>query len=107
MRRALVLIGLLLAAIGCVLGLAGIWPAATWLIGLGAVMTLGAAFERPRYKPAEGKGNIFAHTLNGSGVAVGRALIAVMETHQQADGSILVPDVLVPFMGGMGRIAAV
>ena len=53
MRRALVLIGLLLAAIGCVLGLAGIWPAATWLIGLGAVMTLGAAFERPRYKPAE------------------------------------------------------
>ena len=59
-----------------------------------------------RYKPAEGKGNIFAHTLNGSGVAVGRALIAVMETHQQADGSILVPDVLVPFMGGMGRIAA-
>ena len=60
-----------------------------------------------RYKPAEGKGNIFAHTLNGSGVAVGRALIAVMETHQQADGSILVPDVLVPFMGGMGRIAAV
>ncbi len=59
-----------------------------------------------RYKPAEGKGNIFAHTLNGSGVAVGRALIAVMETHQQADGSILVPDVLVPFMGGLGRIAA-
>ncbi len=59
-----------------------------------------------RYKPAEGKGNIFAHTLNGSGVAVGRALIAVMETHQQADGSILVPEVLVPFMGGLGRIAA-
>ncbi len=57
-----------------------------------------------RYRPAEGKGNIFLHTLNGSGVAVGRALIAVMETHQQADGSILVPEVLVPFMGGLGRI---
>ncbi len=59
-----------------------------------------------RFKPAEGKGNVPLHTLNGSGVAVGRALIAVMETHQQADGSILVPGVLVPFMGGMGRIAA-
>jgi seryl-tRNA synthetase len=59
-----------------------------------------------RFKPAEGKGNVPLHTLNGSGVAVGRALIAVMETHQKADGSILVPDVLVPFMGGMGRIAA-
>ena len=43
----------------------------------------------------------FVHTLNGSGVAVGRALIAVMETYQQADGSIVVPDVLQPYMGGM------
>jgi seryl-tRNA synthetase len=43
----------------------------------------------------------FVHTLNGSGVAVGRALIAVMETWQQADGSIMVPDVLAPYMGGM------
>ncbi|CAA9209027.1 MAG: Seryl-tRNA synthetase [uncultured Craurococcus sp.] len=58
-----------------------------------------------RMKPAEGKGNIFLHTLNGSGVAVGRALIAVMETHQQADGSILVPEVLRPWMGGLERIA--
>lgn len=57
-----------------------------------------------RMKPNEGKGNVALHTLNGSGVAVGRALIAVMETHQQADGSILVPDVLVPFMGGGARI---
>ena len=50
------------------------------------------------------------HTLNGSGVAVGRALIAVMENHQQADGSILVPEVLWPYMGGnagpVQRIAA-
>lgn len=45
------------------------------------------------------------HTLNGSGVAVGRALIAVMENYQQADGSISVPDVLRPYMGGLDRIA--
>ncbi len=44
------------------------------------------------------------HTLNGSGLAVGRALIAVMENYQQADGSILVPDVLKPYMGGLDRI---
>jgi len=43
----------------------------------------------------------FVHTLNGSGVAVGRALIAVMETYQQADGSIMVPDALQPYMGGV------
>ncbi|MBV1798421.1 serine--tRNA ligase [Siccirubricoccus sp. G192] len=58
-----------------------------------------------RYRPAEGKGTSFVHTLNGSGVAVGRALIAVLETHQQADGSILVPEVLRPWMGGAERIA--
>jgi seryl-tRNA synthetase len=46
----------------------------------------------------------FVHTLNGSGVAVGRALIAVMETYQQEDGSILVPDALKPYMGGMTKI---
>ena len=42
----------------------------------------------------------FVHTLNGSGVAVGRALIAVMETYQEADGSIVVPEALAPYMGG-------
>jgi seryl-tRNA synthetase len=46
----------------------------------------------------------FVHTLNGSGVAVGRALIAVMETYQDADGSILVPDALAPYMGGIKKI---
>jgi seryl-tRNA synthetase len=46
----------------------------------------------------------FVHTLNGSGVAVGRALIAVMETYQQADGSIVVPDALAPYMGGVKKI---
>ncbi len=57
-----------------------------------------------RFKPKEGKGNQFLHTLNGSGVAVGRALIAVMETFQQQDGSILLPEVLRPWMGGVERI---
>jgi seryl-tRNA synthetase len=59
-----------------------------------------------RFKPREGKGNQFLHTLNGSGVAVGRALIAVMETHQRADGSIAIPPVLQPFMGGLEAIPA-
>jgi len=44
------------------------------------------------------------HTLNGSGVAVGRALIAVMETYQQDGGSIAVPDALKPYMGGITKI---
>jgi len=52
-----------------------------------------------RYRDADGKPR-FVHTLNGSGTAVGRALIAVMENYQQEDGSILIPDVLVPYMGG-------
>jgi len=59
-----------------------------------------------RFRSADGKTIGYVHTLNGSGVAVGRALIAVMENHQQADGSILVPEVLWPYMGGMERIAA-
>ncbi|HTC08222.1 MAG TPA: serine--tRNA ligase [Acetobacteraceae bacterium] len=53
-----------------------------------------------RFRAAEGKGVAHVHTLNGSGVAVGRALIAVMENHQQGDGSIRVPEVLWPYMGG-------
>jgi seryl-tRNA synthetase len=53
-----------------------------------------------RYRGADGKPH-FVHTLNGSGTAVGRALIAVMETYQQQDGSIAVPDVLQPYMGGL------
>ena len=56
-----------------------------------------------RYRGKDGKPQ-FVHTLNGSGVAVGRALIAVMETYQQEDGSILVPEVLKPYMGGMTKI---
>ena len=57
-----------------------------------------------RYRGADGKPH-FVHTLNGSGTAVGRALIAVMETYQQEDGSIAVPDVLQPYMGGLKVIA--
>jgi seryl-tRNA synthetase len=56
-----------------------------------------------RYRASDGKPR-FVHTLNGSGTAVGRALIAVMETYQQADGSISVPDVLQPYMGGLKAI---
>ena len=56
-----------------------------------------------RYRGKDGK-PAFVHTLNGSGVAVGRALIAVMETYQQEDGSILVPQALKPYMGGMTKI---
>ena len=55
---------------------------------------------------ADGKPVALVHTLNGSGVAVGRALIAVMENYQQADGSIIVPAVLRPYMGGLEAIAA-
>jgi seryl-tRNA synthetase len=47
----------------------------------------------------------FVHTLNGSGLAVGRTLIAIMENYQQADGSIVIPDALRPFMGGVDRVA--
>jgi seryl-tRNA synthetase len=57
-----------------------------------------------RYRTREGRQVRHVHTLNGSGVAVGRALIAVMETYQQEDGSIAVPEVLQGYMGGMKKI---
>jgi seryl-tRNA synthetase len=60
-----------------------------------------------RFKPVDGSGNRFLHTLNGSGIAVGRALVAVMENYQNADGSITVPDVLLPYMGGLTHITKV
>jgi seryl-tRNA synthetase len=59
-----------------------------------------------RTKGADAKSTRFVHTLNGSGVAVGRALIAVLETYQDPDGSVAVPDVLRPYMGGLTRIEA-
>ncbi|RRQ52471.1 serine--tRNA ligase [Sphingorhabdus wooponensis] len=57
-----------------------------------------------RYRPTEGKGNVFVHTLNGSGLAVGRTLVAVLENHQQADGSVNIPSVLLPYMGGLMKL---
>jgi seryl-tRNA synthetase len=60
---------------------------------------------RARFRPENRKGTEFVHTLNGSGLAVGRTLIAVMENYQQADGSIRVPEALLPYMGGMEVIA--
>jgi seryl-tRNA synthetase len=54
---------------------------------------------KARFKPKGGKGTRAVHTLNGSGLAVGRTLIAVMENYQQADGSIKVPEALLPYMG--------
>jgi seryl-tRNA synthetase len=54
-----------------------------------------------RYRPAEAKGTAFVHTLNGSGLAVGRTLVAVIENYQQADGSVTVPEILKPYMGGL------
>jgi seryl-tRNA synthetase len=53
-----------------------------------------------RYRPAKGEKPRFVHTLNGSGLALPRVVIAVMENYQQADGSIVVPEVLIPYMGG-------
>jgi seryl-tRNA synthetase len=58
-----------------------------------------------RYRPAGEKSTRFVHTLNGSGLAVGRTLVAILENYQQADGSIAVPDALKPYMGGTDRIA--
>ena len=59
-----------------------------------------------RYRPAEGKNTRFVHTLNGSGLGMPRTLIAVLENNQQADGSVSIPDVLQPLMGGIDVIRA-
>ena len=57
-----------------------------------------------RYRPKDAKATQFVHTLNGSGVAVGRALVAVLENYQQADGSVRIPEALQPYMGGLTKI---
>jgi seryl-tRNA synthetase len=84
-----------------------------WLPGQGAYREISSCsvcgdFQarrmNARYKPKDAKGNRFVHTLNGSGVAVGRALIAVLENYQNEDGSVTVPDVLRPYMGGLEKI---
>jgi seryl-tRNA synthetase len=58
-----------------------------------------------RYRPEGGGKPRLAHTLNGSGLAVGRTLIAVLENYQQADGSVTIPTALLPYMGGLNRIS--
>ncbi|NWG47219.1 MAG: serine--tRNA ligase [Alphaproteobacteria bacterium] len=57
-----------------------------------------------RYRPAEGKGTRFLHTLNGSGLAVGRTLVALLENYQEADGSVTLPEAIRPYMGGLDRL---
>jgi seryl-tRNA synthetase len=58
-----------------------------------------------RFKTAQGK-NEFVHTLNGSGLAVGRTLVAVLENCQNADGSITIPGALRPYLGGIDKLTA-
>jgi seryl-tRNA synthetase len=57
-----------------------------------------------RFRNAQGKPEL-VHTLNGSGLAVGRTLVAILENYQQADGSVDIPEVLQPYMGGLKRLA--
>ena len=84
-----------------------------WLPGQGSYREISScsntrAFQarrmNARYREADNKTLGFVHTLNGSGVAVGRALIAVLENYQNEDGSVSVPDVLRPYMGGLETI---
>ena len=88
-----------------------------WLPGQGAYREISsiswcgdfqARRMNARYRPEAGaKKTEFVHTLNGSGLAVGRTLVAVLENYQQEDGSIAVPDVLKPYMGGVEKLVAV
>jgi len=84
-----------------------------WLPGQGAYREISsiswcgdfqARRMNARYRPEGAKGTAFVHTLNGSGLAVGRTLVAVLENYQQADGSVIVPPILAPYMGGLERL---
>jgi len=57
-----------------------------------------------RFKPADSKKSRLVHTLNGSGLAVGRTMVAILENYQQADGSVILPEILRPYMNGMEKI---
>jgi seryl-tRNA synthetase len=57
-----------------------------------------------RYRPEGEKATRFVHTLNGSGLAVGRTLVAVIENYQQEDGAVAVPEALQPYLGGLNRL---
>jgi seryl-tRNA synthetase len=84
-----------------------------WLPGQGAYREISSCsvctdFQarrmNARYRPADGKGPRFVHTLNGSGLAVGRTLVAVLENYQNPDGSVTIPAALQPYMGGLTRL---
>jgi seryl-tRNA synthetase len=94
-------------------GAAKTYDLEVWLPGQGAYREISScssceAFQarrmRTRFKSAQGR-NELVHTLNGSGLAVGRTLVAVVENHQNADGSISVPEALRPYLGGLARLA--
>ncbi|HZR97259.1 MAG TPA: serine--tRNA ligase [Chloroflexota bacterium] len=85
-----------------------------WMPGLGRYVEISSCsnfedFQARRmglqFRPAVGERARYAHTLNGSGLAIGRTLAAVLENYQQADGSVIVPHALRPYMGGLERIA--
>jgi len=87
-----------------------------WLPGQGAYREISSCSNcgefqarrmNTRFRNAEGKVKGPVHTLNGSGLAVGRTLVAILENYQQADGSVAIPDVLQPYMGGKKSIAKV
>ncbi|MCP2017307.1 MAG: serine--tRNA ligase [Erythrobacter sp.] len=84
-----------------------------WLPGQGAYREISSCSNtgdfqarrmNARYRPEREKKTAFVHTLNGSGLAVGRTLVAVMENYQQADGSVAVPEALAPYMGGVTKL---
>jgi seryl-tRNA synthetase len=85
-----------------------------WLPGQGAYREISsvswcgdyqARRMNARFRPEGRKGTEYVHTLNGSGLAVGRTLVAVLENGQQADGSVIIPSALLPYMGGIDRLA--
>ncbi|NOU04368.1 MAG: serine--tRNA ligase [Novosphingobium sp.] len=85
-----------------------------WLPGQGAYREISSCSNcgdfqarrmNARYRPEGQKGTEFVHTLNGSGLAVGRTLVAVLENYQQEDGSVTVPTALLPYMGGITALA--
>jgi len=85
-----------------------------WLPGQGAYREISSCSNcgdfqarrmNARYRPEGAKGTEFVHTLNGSGLAVGRTLVAVLENYQQGDGTVEVPEVLKPYMGGVTRLS--
>lgn len=89
------------------------WDLEVWLPGQGAYREISSISNtgdfqarrmNARYRPEGEKRTRFVHTLNGSGLAVGRTLVAVLENYQQADGSVTVPEVLKPYMAGVERL---